>query len=538
MKKLNNKWKYGILVVFFLVLANLEFLVRKDLIYGHDIYFHLARIKGISDSIKAGTIPALIYHGYLSGYGYPNGVFYADIFLYLPALLVYLGLNINIAYKIMMILINIGIFGSMYYAMKKIAKDKYTALIVGLMYLMSSYKYCDMFLRAALGETLAFVFFPLFILGLYSIFYGDKKNWYYFTIGLIGICFSHNLSLLMCLMVTILVFFLNIKEVFKDKERFRKLMTGGILAILICLSFIGPMVEMMLSDKFSYSTLLGSDMVVKRAANPLYAIIAIPSGASPWQPMGIGLIFIFLLVYLRKVMIKDRKDNKFSRDMLFLGLVFLILSTSIFPWNLVKNVLGIIQFPWRFYMLVTILLLVGFGIKISNYKNLNKRVFTIVVSAFMIETFLIGSVYHLRFNELDDNKEYWISQGEYVPVDVDLEYLKTRGDIIASNEDVKTTFERKGINLEISYNDNNSDNTYLELPLVYYKGYVAKEDNNTLEVIKGDNGLVRVYLNNSEGNIKIYYGFTKVRIVCLIISVIALGGFIIIIKNQKKNYLI
>ena len=237
-------------------------------------------------------------------------------------------------------------------------------------------------------------------------------------------------------------------------------------------------------------------------------------------------------------MIKDKKDNKFSRDMLLLGLVFLILSTSIFPWNLVKNVLGIIQFPWRFYMLVTILLLVGFGIKISNYKNLNKRVFTLIVSAFMIETFLIGSVYHLRFNELDDNKEYWISQGEYVPDDVDLEYLKRRGDIITSNEDVKTTFERKGINLEISYSDNNSDDTYLELPLVYYKGYVAKEDNNTLEVIKGDNGLVRVYLNNSEGNIKVYYGFTKVRIVCLIISVIALGGFIIIIKNQKKNYLI
>ena len=165
--------------------------------------------------------------------------------------------------------------------------------------------------------TLAFMFFPLFILGLYSIFYGDKKNWYYFTIGLIGICFSHNLSLLMCLMVTILVFFLNIKEVFKDKERFKKLMNGGILAILICLSFIGPMVEMMVSDKFSYGTLLGSDMVVKRAANPLYAIIAIPSGASPWQPMGIGLVFIFLLVYLRKVMIKDKKDNKFSRDMVY-----------------------------------------------------------------------------------------------------------------------------------------------------------------------------------------------------------------------------
>lgn len=537
MKKLSGKWKYVLLIGFFLVLANLEFLVRKDLIYGHDIYFHLARIKGISDSIKTGTIPALIYPGYLSGYGYPNGVFYADIFLYLPALLVYLGLNINIAYKIMMILINIGIFGSMYLAMKKITKSKYTSVIVGLMYLMSSYKFCDMFLRAALGETLAFMFFPLFILGLYSIFYGDKKDWYYFTIGLVGICFSHNLSLLMCLLVTLLVFFLNIKEVFKDKECLRKLMTGGILAILICLSFLGPMVEVMRSDTFSYSSLLGNDMVVKRAANPLYSIIEIPSGVSPWQPMGIGLIFVFLLVYLRKVMIKDLKDKKFSKDMLFLGLVFLILSTSLFPWKLVKNFLGIIQFPWRFYMIVTISLLVGFGIKISNYQNLNKRVFTIAVSAFMMMTFLIGSVYHLRFDGLDDHKEYWISNGEYVPVDVNLDELKIRGDVITSNEEVKTTLKRNGINLEISYSDNNSDDTYLELPLVYYKGYMAKEDKNTLRVVKGDNGLVRVYLDNKEGNINVYYGFTKVRIVCLIISIISLGGFIVIVrKDQKKNY--
>jgi len=535
------KKKDVLLVIFFLVLANIEFLVIPYLVYGHDMNFHLSRIEGIIASIKSGVFPALIYPNYLNGYGYPNGIFYADIFLYIPSILVLLGMSVVNAYKVFMILINIGIFISMYFSVKKITKNTYVSMITGLMYLTCSYKISDMFLRAAVGETLSFVFFPLFFLGIYSIFYGNKKDWYYYTLGIVGISFSHNLSLFMCILVTLVMFIINIKEIYKDKIRLIYLLVGGIFSILISLCFIGPLMEAMVSDSYLYNNLVGSDMVVERAANALYSIIEIPSGKKPWQPLGVGVIFIILGIYLRKVKVKKEKDRKCAIDFLILGIFFLFMATSLFPWNYFKSIFGVIQFPWRFYILVTLFFFLGFSILLNN-KDINKKVFTPFICLVMIMTTTIGFLYHYRFDPINRRYNY-ISNGEYIPDSLNRDYLTkdglvyviTRGDYITSNNsNIEYSFTRNGIVLDIEYSNNYSDDTYLELPLIYYKGYKAKENDNYLKVERSSNGLVQISLSGNSGNIHVYYGFTNIRIISYIVSFISVIIFIIVVRSERK----
>ena len=60
---------------------------------GHDLTFHLNRILGVEESLKAGMIPVRINGFSFNGYGYPDPVFYPQLFLYVPAVLHGLGEN-------------------------------------------------------------------------------------------------------------------------------------------------------------------------------------------------------------------------------------------------------------------------------------------------------------------------------------------------------------------------------------------------------------------------------------------------------------
>ena len=131
-----------------------------------------------------------------------------------------------------------------------------------------------------------------------------------------------------------------------------------------------------------------------------------------------------------------------------------------------------------------------------------------------------------------------VISAEYVPVDVDYKEFSNRGEIITSNNDVSVNFKKKGTEIEIEYKDNTENDTYLELPLLYYKGYVAKEENKDLKIKKGNNGVVRVYLDSREGKIDVYYGITNIRKIGFICSIASLLVFVILCnrgRNKKES---
>ncbi len=524
-------------LVFFFVIA-ITPIFLKGLPAGHDLYFHLSRINGIKDGLASGAFPVLVYPSYLSGYGYGNGIFYPDFFLYIPAILHYLGLSTILSYKIFLILITAGILGSMYFCMKKITKSDFTATIVSCLYLMSSYRITDMWIRAALGETLTFVFLPFVILGLYKLLYENSYEWKYFTIGLVGIVLSHLLSGMLCVLVVFIFGICNIKKLVKEPIRIKHCLCAGIFAILITLFFTAPLLEAMQSDQFIYETYNNGQMVVERSVNPLFTILEVPLGIEPWIPAGIGVIFLYFLWKFYKVKITEETEKSFKNMCLIVGCIFLFMSTSLFPWQWVGKILGMLQFPWRFYILITILFLFGvaFYIKKDITTKHKKATFVLVTSIFMCFTFMISTAYSIHIGMMDDNDvKGTIIWGEYLPTDVNKDLYEERGPIVTSNHDVHTQAIKHGTFMEVEYVNNKEKDGYLELPLLYYHGYIAKEGNHELKVSKGENGVLRVHLEKESGTIHVSYSITPIRKYAGMVSAISLVSYIATQVYKKKK---
>lgn len=537
-KKITENKKNTIIFILILtLLSSIPVFIFPGIKKGDDTYFHLSRICAISDNIKNLKIFSGVYPGYFNGYGYANGLFYPDIFLYIPAIATAIGLNVITSYKIFLILINLLSITSIYISIKGISKNKYASILGSVIYAFASYRLVDMFERAALGETLAFIFAPLVIYGIYEIIFKNYKKFYILTIGMTGLILSHIVSTYMIGILLLIICLINIKQLLKEK-RILYLMLAALLTLLLTSYFLLPMLEQMISQTFYYSNTSNiSEFELSKRTVPFYLLfLEIPNLRKAvfnkyWVPSGIGIIFIYF-VY-KKIKHKEIKD-KFINQNFIIGILFLILTTLTPFWNLniVKKVLYPIQFPWRFYLIPTLLLTISGSILISKIKESKKLLRnTLIISMISLISIFIISIIPSRIKNI---VEYDASYAEYLPVEIDKDYIKERGTIITSNNKVETSFKKTGTTMKIQFKQKDND-TYLELPLIYYKGYEAIINKTNLETFKTENGLLGIKINDiKEGTIDVSYDGTTLSKTTKITSLISLMIFTIYITKEVK----
>ena len=155
-----NILKFAIIVFAISIFACQSYL-NNMLIYTHDLGYHLNRIREISKNLDLKIFPSLIHSGLLKNLGYANSIFYPEIFLYIPAIIMsVLGLHVLTAYKLFLIIITFFTFISMYISSKGIFKKKGIAWLASILYVFSLYRLTDIYVRGALGEILSFIFVP------------------------------------------------------------------------------------------------------------------------------------------------------------------------------------------------------------------------------------------------------------------------------------------------------------------------------------------------------------------------------------------
>lgn len=524
----------------------------KDLVLtGDDIGFHLNRVFGLAEAIKTSHYPFYIDSTFLNGYGYAANWFYPNLFLFPIAILLNLGYSLVVSYKTYIILYTIATACVTYYCTYKMSKKVTSSSFMTILYVFSLYRAFDVYQRAALGESLAFIFLPVILYGIYEILYGHKKKWYILTIGFTGIIYTHVLSSVLAFCMLLLFLLLSIHRLREDKTKIIYFVVAGGVTILLSAFFIFPMVEQMTSNTFYLNT-----YTLTTPSNTTYSLGALWRSITLYYKdssiIGLGYVLFLPLIYRFKIKKKNSIIN-FADKCLLIAMIFLLMTTSYFPWQHFHT-LDVIQFTFRLFALVT--LLMAFSCSIYVGYSVKKKYHSIgllfIVLSLSISNASTIAQYYKDFRIHDKNQvrgeqtfkdSYNIGAGsEYLPSVTKIDVLKSRkkDEVKTKNRTTKLSHIVKEDNeLSIHFDAKNKD--ILELPMIYYKGYEVKINNKIVPIKMSNNGLIEVPIQG-KGKMEISYpgtGIQKFSFYTSITTFILLMIFILlrsIIRNKEQQH--
>lgn len=512
------------------------------LFFGHDLGYHLMRIEGICEGLRNGMFPVKIHPNVLHELGYASPVMYGDIFLYFPALLRFLGYTITDAYKVYLLIVNIATCLVSYWCIKQIFHNEYIGLFGSMLYTLSAYRFTDVYLRAALGEYTAIIFLPLIFYGLYLIFdvkeedTVPKKGIVLSVIGFSGIIQTHVLT---CEMAGIFVIFACIllwKKTFR-KKTFWALTKVVLITTLINLWWLVPFFDYRKEElivNYRWNDYIQTEgTFIAQLLTPITHVNGISLDAALGLknefPITLELnfffcIIIFFYLFLFGKKLVNRKNSHFAIATMAGGLFALFMTTFYFPYDklsdaysLVYKYLNAIQFPWRFMIIAILLITISTCAVIelykSNYKPELSRLLFIAISISTIVPYLYSI--SLLFNTFTPYRPYdftalatnEIGTGEYLPWGVEVPSCSAL-DYIAGENVTLNEHEKEALTIWLNVKNNASEESYIEVPLLYYKGYVASDTLNNMRfpVCRGNKGLVHVTIPaDYSGNITIQF---------------------------------
>jgi len=476
----------------------------KDTIgIGHDTTFHLVRLCNLADGLKTGQIPVRAGGYSYNGYGAITSVFYPDLFLYIPALMMNAGASLQYAVNVFFVLVNAASAAAMYAAAKRMFGDEHTALCAAVLYTFSVYRISDVFTRYAFGEMTAMVFLPLFVLGLWEVIFGDRKRYLVLALSAAGIFMSHMLSTLICACAALGEGVLFVGRIIKER-RLLSIVKAACIAGLLCAFYLVP---------FLYYSMqgIGAQSLMKDPA--LYAIspaqlFLLGEGEMTIDPADISLatfsleigfpllLGVVLALYICLTQEKTDEHGRLALLVSAAGAVFALMSTTLFPWNyvrvLTRGMSDYLQFPWRMLMMTAALFALAGGWAYMAFAGGNRRQAVILVLALCAMAALPTISDETRNN-------IYIPYGETVSPDLAyVEYTipgtqteptrKTK--VIIEGDAAISDYSKEGTKL--SAHVSAKTDASLLLPLFGYDGYRAALDGQEIQWRRGDNNRLTV----------------------------------------------
>lgn len=543
----NHFWLFFILLVF---LSLTMMYLYQPLCPGQDFFFHYRRLQALMDGMKIS--PLLIYLDYnaIDGYGYFTKAFYPD-FVLIPFALIGNLTNLGFAYQFMVFTMTVlcGVFT--YITVNRIYKKPFAAAIAALLYTFCVYRLLDLYHRAALGETLTFTFIPIVFLGLYHIIKGDYKKWYILAIGFSLMIFTHLISSVLMFFTLLIFLLIYYKPLIKEPKRILYLLVAGITTLAITAYYLFPMLEQAITATFYYES---RELMAKTqdSALPFHWIIwgMFTGIVTPAQAFIPGVGFLLTGTVALRLFVYRKSSALRSVDIgVIIGLVYIVASSPLFPWSVFPfNKLNFIQMAWRLFEFTSFFFAVAGGYYLSLILKSNGRklvtAFTVVILLVLIMINDAKSYEMYRCGRpitqvAAFNNDYHLGGLEYIPSAVpSIEYLHQRGDSIGTLYEGTsiTNFRRiKGVtSFDINATGNIGSET-LELPLIYYKGYVVKQDNEEIPPVgESKNGLVEILIDKP-GHITVYYGGTPIQKISYFITLAGILAICIYILLQRRN---
>lgn len=468
--------------------------------WGADTNYHLSRIAYLKDALLQGQgFPVRMQGTWLYGHGYATSLFYGDLFLYFPALLMLLGFSVMSAYKMFVFAVLAATAVISYHCFYKCVRDEYAALFGSVMYILAPYHIFNIYNRGAVGEYLAMTFLPLVCCGMYLLYTEDvnssdyRKHKWYIIWGMSAILQSHLITTEMTAVLMALVCVLFWRKTFRKQTIIQLLESVGIV-LLINMWFWLPMLHMLGIDSYELEAITrepGQDRGILFAG--IFQLLpnrgSAQTGMWNCEPIQIGAGALLLLLMYLLWRLKGHKTAKGCTLFAVLSVLTVMLSTKYFPWDaimkipLLGNIVASLQFPSRWMLsatMCTALFVVFFLVEIREKGGTALRILT-GISALII---VLSAVYHVNdyayqtapvfLYNVENMGTVGVVNGEYLLAGTDIFEMSYHKPVAEEGLNWRN-YEKEGTIVTISLENTADEPLYLELPLMGYKGYGIEE---------------------------------------------------------------
>ncbi len=532
----------GTRVFVFCVLLGVTVLASYPLFYGmvgpgHDLNFHLYRIEGIKDGLLSGQFPVRLHPTHNNGYGYISSSVYPELFLYFPAFLRILGASPVMAYHVFLVLVNGMTAWVMYICAKGISRSRYAGVLASVLYTLSTWRVINLYHRAAIGEALAMLFFPVLIYGLYLLLAGDHRKWWVLALGCSGILQSHVISTVFAVLTIVVTVAIYYRE-FLKKQRFMGFVKAGALTLLLNLWYLAAFLTYYLGEDLSIKHTPENTEFYQNAIFPteLFNIFNTSFGHSQLLEQGLqGNMSLSLGVGVTGALAicggyflfgkkEDDAGRRFYGVITGMGCVLLFMASTLFPWQLLQRIplinafCGTVQMPWRFLSLSSSMFCIAAAGILARRRSRERKVTALVALGVCSLAFIQwGTAYT---TQLGAALKPGRAVDTYASVGYDNEYflLGTDKDSLTADRYITggsvelTGYYKRGTRIRLQMQNAHAGD-WVEVPLLYYGGYEARDSQGRrLEVKDGDNHVVRICLQNGAAWVELRYkGFWYFR---------------------------
>jgi hypothetical protein len=555
-----------IVVIFAATLASRTLLFEKGYFNMHDDLQMMRQLE-MEKCFLDGQIPCRWVPDMGYGYGFPLFNFYPPLPYLIGEIFRVLQFSFINTVKLTFALSFFASGITMYFLAKEFF-GKWGGVISSVFYIWAPYHSVDVYVRGAMNESWAFIWYPAIFLFSYKLIY-EKQNVYKWFLGLslswAGLLLSHNLMVMIFTPVFAfwcLLFWLQKRDIKKGVV----LVLAGILALCLSAFFTLPAV---LEQKFIHvdSLTQGYYMYISHYATIGQLLISRYWGYGPsiWGPndgfslqLGqihwlLSIIIVLLMGYLllrRKLNLNLNAIKVLLFSFCFAWFAaFMTHQNSTFIWQKIPF-LAFTQFPWRFLTLATF----GFSLLSGGIILLIKNSFLNKITAIFLLTVvvIINLPYFLpltgRMGPLSDTEKFngiaWNMQRtagilDYLPKTAKLnprDPQNTLATVAEGKGSVVNSFQ--GTNWA-KFDLNLSSDSVVRINLFQFPQWNIKVDNKKVEsYIPQNEDYGRMYLNIPKGQHSVVLNLTDtpIRKLSNIVSFLSWAAILCFIIYRFRRY--
>ena len=346
--------------VVFLTLPALIPLARPAFFASDDGIFHVYRLAALDRAVRAGVLYPRWFPDLAFGYGHPVLNFYGPLSYYWGLPFMLLGADAALALQLVLAT---GLVASALTMLlfARLHLDRGPALVAAVVYAYLPYHLADLYVRGAVAEFLAFVWFPLVLWAFHWLVVGrDQARLYRLGLAvftLASLVITHSLSAF--IFAPVLAAYLFILLVRAGDRR----AMGYVLAALALTAAVSAFYWLPVLTESRYVGLgHGASQGYQDhllswsslfAWSALYPYPAVPAAARVFP---LGLVQVLFIIASLVVAFRPGPRRWVTLFFLVVALLstFMLTATSLSIWRVLERGLAFLQYPWRFQALTVL----------------------------------------------------------------------------------------------------------------------------------------------------------------------------------------